>query len=125
MEEHLFNLLAANLLIPDQAIGWVTAPQGVGYPKVVLNVINDAEGLAHDGPTGLFEALVQVDVYALTRAETKTVARAVRELLHGYVGAGFQVIIHERTRDSREGGANEAERPYRVSMDFTTMWKPT
>ena len=122
MEEELFALLSGGLSIPDQAIGWFTAPQGVGYPKVVLNVINEAEGLTMKGPNGLFEGIVQIDVYSLNRAEVKTVARAIRDLLHGYRGGGFALIRHDRTRDTREGGSNEAERPYRVSMDFSTGW---
>lgn len=122
MEEDLYDLLAGGLSIPGQAIGWFTAPQGISRPHVVLNVINDAEGLTMKGPNGLFEGIVQIDVYSLNRAEVKTVARAIRDLLHGYRGGGFSLIRHDRTRDTREGGSNEADRPYRVSMDFTTGW---
>jgi hypothetical protein len=124
MEEELQSLLADELDIAPQAIGWMTAPQGIGYPKVVLNIIADAEGLAHDGPTSLFESIVQIDVYSMSRAEAKELAREIRTALHGYSGGGFEVIRHDRTRDSREGGSNEAERPFRVSMDFLSMWKP-
>jgi hypothetical protein len=124
MEEELYTLLTANLSVPDAAIGWFTAPQGIGHPKIVLNVIDDADGLAHDGPIELFEGLVQIDTYSLDRAQAKAVSRQVRDLLHGYKGGGFEVIQHLRTRDGREGGTNEAERPYRVSLDFRTMWKP-
>lgn len=122
MEEELYTLLSDELTLPPQAIGWFTAPQGIGYPKVVLNTINEAEGLVMNGPNGLFEGIVQIDVYSLERAEVKTTARAIRDLLHGYRGGGFRLIRHDRTRDTREGGGNEAERPYRVSMDFTTAW---
>ena len=122
MEEELYTLLTANLSVPDAAIGWFTAPQGIGYPKVVLNVIADAEGLVMNGPNGLLEGLVQIDVYSLNRAEVKTTARAIRDLLHGYRGGGFRMIRHDRTRDTREGGTNEAERPFRVSMDFSFGW---
>lgn len=122
MEEELYTLLTSNLSVPDAAIGWMTAPQGVGYPKVVLNVIADAEGLVMNGPNKLFEGIVQIDVYAMDRAAAKTVSRAIRTLLHGYRAGQFKLIRHDRTRDTREGGSNEAERPYRVSMDFTTAW---
>lgn len=122
MEEDFLALIIAATNVDPQAIGWMTAPQGVGYPKVVLNIINDVDGLAHDGPVNLFEGITQVDVYSLDRAETKTIARQIRTALHGYKGGGFGVIQHERTRDSREGGSNEAERPFRVSMDFFSMW---
>jgi hypothetical protein len=122
MEEDLLTLVIAAISVNPQAIGWMTAPQGAGYPKVVLNVINEAEGLTLKGPNGLIESIVQVDVYSLDRAQTKAIARQIRTALHGYRGGGFSLIIHERTRDSREGGSNEAERPFRVSMDFTTGW---
>lgn len=122
MEEDLFALLAGGLAIPDQQIGWFTAPQGVARPHVVLNTIADAEGLVMTGPNGLREGLVQIDVYSLNRAEVKTTARAIRDLLHGYRGGGFRMIRHDRTRDTREGGTNEAERPFRVSMDFSFGW---
>lgn len=122
MEEELYTLLTANLSVPDAAIGWFTAPQGIGYPKVVLNVIADAEGLVMNGPNGLNEGIVQIDVYALDRATAKTVSRAIRSALHGYRSGQFKLIRHDRTRDTREGGSNEAERPFRVSMDFTTAW---
>lgn len=122
MEEELFTLLDNGLSIPSQAIGWMTAPQGVARPHVVLNTITDAEGLVMNGPNSLFEGLVQIDVYSLDRAEVKTLARAIRDLLHGYRGGGFHLIRHDRTRDAREGGSNEAERPFRVSMDFSFGW---
>jgi hypothetical protein len=122
MEEELYTLLSAGITVPDEAIGWFTAPQGIGYPKVVLNVITDAEGLVMNGPNGLFEGIVQIDVYGMVRLATKQVSREIRDLLHGYRGGGFHLIRHDRTRDTREGGSNEADRPFRVSMDFTTAW---
>jgi hypothetical protein len=122
MEEELQILLTGGLSVPDAQIGWFTAPQGVARPHVVMNVITAAEGLVMNGPNGLEEGIVQIDVYSLNRAEVKTVARAIRDLLHGYRGGGFRMIRHDRMRDTREGGSNEAERPYRVSMDFTFGW---
>jgi hypothetical protein len=122
MEEGLYTLLAENVTIAPEAIGWFTAPQGIGYPKIVLNVINEAEGLVMNGPNGLLEGIVQIDVYDLDRSRCKDVSRQVRHILHGYKGGGFSLIRHDRTRDTREGGSNEAERPYRVSMDFMTGW---
>ena len=122
MEEELQALLEENLTIAPQAIGWFTAPQGVGYPKVVLNTITNAEGLVMNGPNGLSEGIFQADVYGADRLSAKTLEREIRALLHGYRGGGFRLIRHDRTRDSREGGGNEAERPYRVSMDFFFGW---
>jgi len=123
MEEELFTLVSANAGISAQRVGWFTAPQGIGYPKVVLNIITSAEGLTLKGSDQLQQGVVQIDVYAMDRAGAKTVSRAIRTALHGYRGGRFRMIQHDRTRDTREGGSNEAERPFRVSMDFSTFWR--
>ena len=127
MEEQLRAALLASsgvtALAPAPRINWGTHPQGEPLPALVLNVISDAEGLTMQGPDGLSEGRVQIDAYAMTYGEAKTLSRAVRSVLHGYRGGGFRLVQHVATRDSREGGTNEAERPFRVSMDFTTHWR--
>lgn len=127
MEEEFRALLtgsaAVNAIAPASRINWGAHPQGAALPGIVLNVISDAEGLVMNGPNGLFQGVVQVDCYGATITATKGLARTVRTLLHAYRGGGFRLITHQGTRDSREGGSNEATRPYRVSMDFNTAWR--
>lgn len=42
------------------------------------------------------------------------------------VSAGFiRLIEHAGSRDSREGGTNEADRLFRVGLDFLTHWRQT
>ena len=127
MEEALRTLLTSSAAItaiaPASRINWVVHPQGAGLPALVLSVVSDAEGLTMQGPDGLSDGRVQIDAYAVTYGEAKTLSRAVRAVLHGYRGGGFRLVQHVATRDSREGGTNEAERPFRVSMDFTTHWR--
>ena len=129
MEEQLRAILLASsgvtALAPAARINWGTHPQGAGLPAVVLNTISDNEGLTQQGPDGLFEGRVQIDAYAATYEAAKQLSRAVRAVLHGYSGGGFGLVQHVATRDSREGGTNEAERPFRVSLDFTTAWRAT
>ena len=129
MEEQLRALLLASsgvtALAPAARINSGTHPQGAGLPGLVLNTISDAEGLTQQGPDGLFEGRVQIDAYAMTYGQAKQLSRAVRAVLHGYSGGGFGLVQHVATRDSREGGTNEAERPFRVSLDFTTAWRAT
>jgi len=48
----------------------------------------------------------------------------VRAVLDGYSGGGFQGVFLAGSRDTREGGTNEAERPFRVSLDFITHFNP-
>ena len=116
---------AVKALVPASRINWGTHPQGASFPAIVLNVISDAEDYHMSGPNGLFRGRVQADCYGLTYGATKAVSRAVRAALHCYRAGGFLLITHVSTRDSREGGTNEADRPYRVSMDFITAWRAT
>lgn len=70
---------------------------------------------------------MQVDVYALTGDLAVRLAREVRNILDAFRGAGatgfFEGIFLTATRSGREGGANEAERPFRQSMDFDVNWR--
>jgi hypothetical protein len=130
MEEAFLALLAASSgvtsHVPASRINWGSHPQGTGSPYIVLTVISDNEGLTYTGPDGLSQGRVQVDCYAPDYAGAKLASRAVRILLHGYRGNGFQLIEHAGSRDSREGGTNEAERLHRTSLDFMThFWRQT
>jgi len=122
----LLNTSGVTALVPAARINWGEHPQGTGNPYVVLTVITDAEGMTLKGPDGLSQGRVQVDIYAPTYAAGKAIQRAIRARMDGYVGGGFRLIEHAGSRDhGREGGANEAERLHRVSMDFLTHWRQT
>lgn len=126
MEEEFQAILLANsgvTAIAGTRVDWLTRVQGQGWPSLVLNLIGAAEGLTYVGPDGLQRGRVQVDCYALTYAGAKGLARAVVARLNGYRGGRFLGIFHEQTREDREGGSNEAERPFRVSLDFMTNWR--
>jgi hypothetical protein len=99
-------------------------PQGTAYPRICLWTISDFEGLTISGPDGFSQGRVQADCYGLTYSSAKSLSRAVRAALDGYSGGGLQLVTLIGTRDTREGGANEAERPFRVSLDFATFYNP-
>jgi hypothetical protein len=104
-------------------VNWLSHPQSDALPAVVLTVVSDAEGYTLDGRNGLSQGRVQVDCYAMAYKAARDLAAAVRAALSGYRGGDFRLIEHVATRDFREGGTDEAERPYRVSMDFLTHWR--
>lgn len=116
-------LAASGVGLPAGRINWGAHPQGAVLPALVLNVIDDAQGLTLRAPDGLHQGRVQADCYGATYAAAKGLARAVIAALHGHSGGNFQLLAHVATRDSREGGSNEAERPFRVSLDFMTHWR--
>lgn len=126
MEEDFRTILLGNAAVVSlcsERIYWGSRLQGSILPAVVMNVVADSQQHTMLGPNGLFEGRVQVDCYGETFGSTKIASRAVRDALDGYRGLGFSGIFHESTRDSREGGTNEADRPYRTSLDFLTFWR--
>ena len=132
MEEDLRELLLAAAvtglwLTPATEVNWTAHPQGTPLPGVVLNLIAGAEGYTQEGPNGLTQSVLQIDVYGTDQAQVIGVARDVRTALSGYRGPAacgfFEGIFLTATRSGREGGTNEAERPFRQSMDFDVNWR--
>ena len=126
MEEDFRAILLASsgvTAICGNRINWGAHPQGQPLPGVVLTVVCNQEGITLTAPDGLFQGRVQVDCYAPTYAASKILSRAVVAVMHGNTSRGFRLVTHEGTRDSRESGTNEAERPFRVSLDFLTYWR--
>lgn len=123
MEEAFRALLLADAAVMAASggrVNWGEHPQGQPTPYVVLTVISDAEAHTMRGPCGLSQGRVQVDCYAVTYGGAKTLSRAVRAALDGHSDANFGGVFLDGSRDSREGGSNEAERLFRVSLDFLT-----
>lgn len=128
MEEDLRALMLADsglAAIVGNRINFGEHPQGAGHPAIVLTTISNEVYMHMNGKGGLEESRVQVDAYGKTYGDAKRAARAAIKLLHFYRGGGFLLISQLSTRDSRETGSNEAERLYRVSVDFSTAWRPT
>ncbi|MGR3593043.1 MAG: DUF3168 domain-containing protein [Limimaricola soesokkakensis] len=120
MERQLRALLEADPAIAaiTAHINWGAHPTGLPWPAAVLTVISDTQGYTLDGPDGLSAIRVQIDCYAATYDAAKDLSRAIRAKLSGYSGGQFQGVFLAGLRDGREGGTNEADRPFRVSMDF-------
>ena len=126
MEEAFRSILlgaSAVTAISGSRISYGSAAQGAALPYVVLHVIGDNEEHTYKGPDGLSQGRVQADCYGTTYAQAKLLSRAVRAALDGYRGGNFSGIFHASTRDQREGGTNEPERPFYVQMDFLTKWR--
>ena len=121
MEEAIRALLLADSGVSGLAgsrVNFGTHPQGEPFPAIVLNTVSDADDYTLQGPSGATQARIQADCYATTYGGAKLLSRAVRSLLSGYQGGSLQGVFLAGSRDGREGGSNEAARPYRVSMDF-------
>ena len=127
MEELIRVQLLSTVAVTTLAgtrIDWGGNPQGTASPRICLWVISDSEGIAIDGPDGFSVGRIQVDCYGATYPAAKALARAVRAALDGFAGGDLQLVRLIGTRDTREGGTNEAERLFRVSLDFSTHYNP-
>lgn len=124
-EEFRAILLAASgvTALVSTRVDWSAHVQGEPWPALVLHVISATTQPTYTGPDTLQQARVQVDCIALTYLGAKTLSRAVLSALNGTRGGRFQGIFHSLTREDRLGGSNEAERPFRVSVDFMTNWR--
>ena len=103
-------------------IDWVERLQGDPYPAILMHLIGDAAGHTLTGSDGLSIGRVQVDCYAEDHADASDLAKAVGLVLDGYRQDGFRGIFLNARRDNTTRGSNEADRPFRVSMDFLTNW---
>lgn len=121
MEEDVRTLLLADggvSAIVGTRINWGAHPQGASMPAIVLTAVSNVSGHTLDGPWAMSDGRVQVDCYADTYSSAKALGRAVRTALDGYAGGTINAVFFENAQDGREGGTNEAERPFRMSLDF-------
>lgn len=129
MEEQFRAILLGASGVTDlcaNRIDFGASAQGATDPRIVMWTIGDAEDHNLEGPDGHSVGRVQVDCYGGTYGDAKHLSRAVRAALDGYSGNGFQgVFLAGGPRDTREGGSNEAYRPFRTSLDFITHFNPT
>lgn len=125
MEEEFRAVLqgsaALTAIVAPEQINWGEVPQDARPPAIVLHLIDNADGLTQQGPDGLWQGRVQVDVYDLTFGGATLAARAVQEVLHGYRGGGFRLIRLSQQRSNKDQQA--VDRPYWISMDFITNWR--
>lgn len=121
LEEDLRSLILAGPGIPAR-VYWVQRPQAGDLPAIVLQRITGLPDYHMQGPSGLVESRVQADVWALGYGDAKFLARALIDHVSGFRGTqgttNFQAIMIDGERDLFEGGSNDADRYFRVSIDL-------
>lgn len=98
------------------SIYWGEFPQGVKDPAVALYKITGGEGHHLQGPDGLFNGTVQIDVRAVKVSEMWAISRAIRAKLDGYSDDHFRGIFHRGDRQSSEKPGTTLY--HRSSQDF-------
>lgn len=101
----LAQRLAALPELAAAAVVWQPAHHNQAAPLVVLRLVTDRRGLAHDGDDGLRDARIQIDAYAAADAEAQTMRQAALDDLHGFSGAlsaggpALESCAHENSFD--------------------------
>jgi len=122
----LYLLLIADTDVSDLVADRVypgRASQSAEYPRITIQRISTPRLIDMQGPSGLAFPRTQVDLWSRSPEEIKTLAHAVRELLHGYSGPlGDEVAQlvhlvdqHESTEDADDASG---EPVFRIRYDF-------
>lgn len=138
MEADLRNIIvgvgAITALVPATAIRWNLIPQGTTGPAVVLWRIDGIPGLTMNGPDGLTESRVQIDVRAPDPNNAEgagysaayAIASQIKATLHGYAGVQgttqFQMISMLAERQSSD--RTDTTLFHRFSIDFAVWHRP-
>lgn len=120
METEFRSLILGLGLMSAERINWGTHPQGLGWPGIVLTMVDDFVGLTLDGVAGVSSARVQVDIYAVTFVEARALAASVDSQLQAYRGGVFRKIFRMSRRAGRDTQSEEA--PIRISADYSVRW---
>lgn len=124
MEKDLRALILADpgVAAVSPRVAWGERPQSGALPSIVLTRISGTPTYHMEGPAGMTETRVQADVWSETYASGDATAKALEGLLSGYRGSyggtRFHGVFSEGATDLREAGANDADRFFRVSIDF-------
>lgn len=99
MEEALVARLVAADTSADDRISWFGRARGDGVPAIELTLISPGEEWTHDGPDGIDEPRVRMDLYAASDVEAVALGREVRAEMqvHRTVGG---VLFHPARLDA-------------------------
>jgi hypothetical protein len=115
--------MAAGVTSITTSINWGEHPQGRRGSYIHLSQVSGNFGLTLKGTDGLGSMRYQIDCYGTPYNQARQLSREVITALHGYSGGPVRLIEHLDTREGREGGAGEAERLFRVSVDVMLHWR--
>ena len=98
-------------------------PQSEQLPAIAYTLEDDSSQQTQQGPSGMREAVYQVNIWADTRREVMAVAREVRSALDGYQGAFKDIPILGIFLDSLSRERDSDTGAFCVSMRFTIHYQ--
>jgi len=109
------------------AVSWFERKRGDSFPCVVLNTIDPGRDYDHKGPDPLENPRVQIDCYGVTAAQADRLSLAVRAVMERAEtrgGTQFWGGFLESENSFAEGELDGGQRVYRISHDYTFLFKP-
>jgi hypothetical protein len=120
MIEHAIQSLVANdstvAGLVDDRIYYMTAPQDVSLPYIVIFKVSSVREHCHEGFSNLTHSRIQFSVFSETYYNGKQISDAIKTVLDGYKGTSEGVAIHSSLFDG-EGDGYAAETFY-ITLDF-------
>jgi hypothetical protein len=98
-------------------------PQSEQLPAMAYTLEDDSSQQTLQGPSGMREAIYQINIWADTRREVMAVTREVRLALDGYRGAFKGIPILGSFLDSLGRERDSDTGAYCVSMRFTIHYQ--
>ncbi len=98
-------------------------PQTEQLPAVAYTLEDDSSRQTQQGPSGMREAIYQINTWADTRREAMAVAREVRSALDGYRGAFKDIPISGIFLDSLSRERDSDTGAFCVSMRLTIHYQ--
>ena len=96
----------------------VTIPQSPTYPLILYTKITGMRDHHLQGPNGRAHPRMQIESWAKTYTEAKTLAGAIREALDGYSGTASGTVIGSCLIDSERDDYQKEIEVYRVMQDY-------
>ena len=96
----------------------LTAPPEAARPFAVMTRVSTVRDQALDGPGGLARARLQLDIYAATVLQARSISTAVRAALDGFSGAASGVTIHRIALDGEQEQFDAPGDLYRTILDL-------
>lgn len=115
METLLTDLLAS---LAGGKRFWLRAPQGIKPPYAVMQRITGIRDNHFQGPSGLVESRVQIDLYDKTYDGVAVMARSVVSSLSGRRIGIIQAIFVDSERDLPAADAGDVKQLFRKSLDI-------
>jgi hypothetical protein len=97
-------------------------PQASTLPAITITQIDDMRNGTFAGPDGLPGTLLQLDLWAGTKASANALYEAVRAALDGMTGTAGDENVQSSSIESASDSYEESAKLHRIQVDLRVWW---